>query len=66
MQLFSADAHNIFKKILDYFFDPENMKNYPQVAHNCPHFLVAQISFSVPLKYFPVQLLYNDFAIMYS
>ena len=48
MQLFSADAHNIFKKILDYFFDPENMKNYPQVAHNCPHFLVAQISFSVP------------------
>ena len=34
---FQCGRYNVFKKILNFFFDPENMKKLPQkVAHNRP------------------------------
>ena len=60
-----------FSKKIQIFFAPENMKKpSSKVAHNWPKLFFsvlpigpkpAQITFSVPKKCLPAQLLYNDF-----
>ena len=71
MQLFSADLQTLQYLYLPNFFSPENMKKrLSKVAHNQPKTFFstatgpksAQISYSVPSKWFPARLIYNDFA----